>query len=79
MGCGWLNRVTHQVKPLHRQQSVVFLLHHRVALAGAPFECRAVEHRDATARVADQAGLLQLERGLGDAMCSQLGIKPGDL
>ena len=44
------------------QQPVVFPLDDRIALAGALLQPRAVEHRDAAARVADQPGLLQLER-----------------
>lgn len=46
------------------------MLDHRVALAGAPLEPLPVQHRDVTARDADQTGPLQLERAFGDAFAA---------
>jgi hypothetical protein len=51
-----------------RQQPVVFLLDHRITLAGALFQTRAVEHRDVAARIADDSGLLELQGTLGDPL-----------
>jgi hypothetical protein len=53
-----------------RQQAVEFLLDHRVALADARFQARPVEHRDVAAVVSDQAGLLHVAGGLGDALAA---------
>src|SRR6185437_15137044 len=50
-----------------RKQAVVFLLHDRVALARALFDSLAIQHGDVSARIADEAGLLQLERAFGHA------------
>ena len=53
-----------------REQSVVFALDDCVALAGAGFQTRAIEDRDAPPGVLNEARFLQLESGLCDAFAA---------
>ncbi len=53
-----------------RSQPIIFLLHHGVALARAPFEPRPVEHSDAAASIIDEPGLMQIPGCLGNAFSS---------
>jgi hypothetical protein len=51
------------------EQTVVPLLHHGVALAGAPLELRSIKHRDVAALIVDDAGSMQTPGRLRDPTC----------
>src|SRR5260221_8997490 len=52
------------------QEAIEFPLDHLVALAGAGLHSRAIEHADPAALVANQSGVLEFSRGLGDAFAA---------
>jgi len=53
-----------------RQQTVVFLLDHAIALAGALFQPIAVEHRDAATSIPDQSSLMLVAGRFGDTLAT---------
>ena len=52
------------------EQPAELILHHPVTLAGVAFQALAIEDRDSTALVADQARALKGEQNVGDARTS---------
>src|SRR5690606_7816100 len=58
------------VRSFGRQQTLIHFLDARIAFADVILETDAVNHRDLTATVVDQALVLQFARGFGHALAT---------